>query len=216
MHYVTWLPYWAKDMNVRFANINAKAEGIESNPAFRKAFERRRCLVPVDSFYEWEKTGTGKQPYAIALADRGLMARAGLWENRRQGLNNRAAILRSENFIEPAVAAAIPVACGREPWSALENTAIACRRRWRECRSVDSMPRPSAVPRRPATVGLGRRREPTHFFRPQNRAADSAVAGDLVQARIMPVSFDSSMGSAFGAIGSSEDDPRSLLFSNGF
>jgi putative SOS response-associated peptidase YedK len=39
--------------------------------------------VPVDNFYEWQKTATGKQPYAIALADRGLMALAGLWENWR-------------------------------------------------------------------------------------------------------------------------------------
>jgi putative SOS response-associated peptidase YedK len=39
--------------------------------------------VPVDSFYEWKKTATGKQPYAIALADRRLMALAGLWENWR-------------------------------------------------------------------------------------------------------------------------------------
>jgi putative SOS response-associated peptidase YedK len=62
--------------------LNA-AEGIENKPAFRKAFERRRCLVPVDNFYEWKKTATGKQPYAIALADRGIMALAGLWENWR-------------------------------------------------------------------------------------------------------------------------------------
>ena len=75
------IPYWAKDIKVGFANINAKAEGIESKPAFGKAFERRRCLVPVDNFYEWKKTGTAKQPYAIALADRGIMALAGLWEN---------------------------------------------------------------------------------------------------------------------------------------
>ena len=75
------VPYWAKDIKVGFSNINAKAEGIEKKPAFGKAFERRRCLVPVDSFYEWKKTGTGKQPYAIALADRGIMALAGLWEN---------------------------------------------------------------------------------------------------------------------------------------
>jgi putative SOS response-associated peptidase YedK len=75
------IPYWAKDIKVGFANINAKAERIESKPAFRKAFERRRCLVPVDNFYEWKKTATGKQPYAIALADRGIMALAGLWEN---------------------------------------------------------------------------------------------------------------------------------------
>jgi putative SOS response-associated peptidase YedK len=75
------IPYWAKDVKVGFANINAKAEGIESKPAFRKAFERRRYLVPADSFYEWKKTAAGKQPYAIALADRGIMALAGVWEN---------------------------------------------------------------------------------------------------------------------------------------
>jgi putative SOS response-associated peptidase YedK len=67
------VPYWAKDLNVGFANINAKAEEIETRPAFREAFPRRRCLVPVDSFYEWKKIGTGKQPYAIALAEGGLM-----------------------------------------------------------------------------------------------------------------------------------------------
>jgi putative SOS response-associated peptidase YedK len=50
-------PYWAKDLNVGFANINAKAEGIETRPAFRDAFQGRRCLVPVDSFYEWKKPG---------------------------------------------------------------------------------------------------------------------------------------------------------------
>src|SRR5215470_10698528 len=75
------IPYWAKDMKVGFSDINAKAEGIEKKPAFGKAFERRRCLVPVDSFYEWKKTATGKQPYAIALTDRGIMALAGVWEN---------------------------------------------------------------------------------------------------------------------------------------
>jgi hypothetical protein len=63
------VPYWAKDIKVGFANINAKAEGIETKPAFRDAFQRRRCLVPVDNFYEWAKTASGKQPYAIALAD---------------------------------------------------------------------------------------------------------------------------------------------------
>jgi hypothetical protein len=47
---------------------------VESKPAFREAFQRRRCLVPVYNFYELKTTATGKQPYAIALADRRLMA----------------------------------------------------------------------------------------------------------------------------------------------
>jgi putative SOS response-associated peptidase YedK len=66
------VPYWAKDLKVGFSNINAKAEGIENRPAFRDAFQRRRCLVPVDNFYEWKTIPTGKQPYAIALADEAL------------------------------------------------------------------------------------------------------------------------------------------------
>jgi putative SOS response-associated peptidase YedK len=83
------VPFWAKDIKVGFANINAKAEGIEGKPAFREAFQRRRCLVPVDNFYEWKKTPTGKQPYAIALADRRLMALAGLWEMWRSSAGER-------------------------------------------------------------------------------------------------------------------------------
>jgi len=77
------IPHWAKDINAGFANINAQAEGIENRPAFRDAFERRRCLMPVDNFYEWKKTAAGKQPYAVTLADGGLMALAELWENWR-------------------------------------------------------------------------------------------------------------------------------------
>jgi SOS response associated peptidase (SRAP) len=64
------VPFWAKDIKTGFSNINVMAETVDTKPAFREAFERRRCLVPVDNFYEWKKTETGKQPCAIALADR--------------------------------------------------------------------------------------------------------------------------------------------------
>ena len=56
------VPYWAKNKRVGFANINAKAEGIETNPAFREAFQRRRCLVPVDNFYEWQRRRPESSP----------------------------------------------------------------------------------------------------------------------------------------------------------
>ena len=54
------VPYWAKDIKVGFANINAMAETVDMKPAFREAFQRRRCVVPVDNFYAWKKTADGK------------------------------------------------------------------------------------------------------------------------------------------------------------
>jgi putative SOS response-associated peptidase YedK len=78
------VPHWAKDIKIGFSTINAMAETVDTKPVFREAFQRRRCIVPVDNFYEWEKLGPKeKQPYAIALADRSLMALAGLWETWR-------------------------------------------------------------------------------------------------------------------------------------
>jgi putative SOS response-associated peptidase YedK len=116
------VPFWAKDIKVGFANINAKAEGIESRPAFREAFQRRRCLVPVDNFYEWKKTATGKQPYAIALADRGLMALAGLWENWRspagEWVRSFAIITTTPNELCAELHNRMPVVLGPEKWPA--------------------------------------------------------------------------------------------------
>jgi putative SOS response-associated peptidase YedK len=85
----------AKDIKVGFANINAKAEEIDTKPAFRDAFRQRRCLVPLDNFYEWKKTATGKQPHAIGLKGGGLMALAGLWETWRRRRANGCAASRS-------------------------------------------------------------------------------------------------------------------------
>jgi len=56
------VPFWAKDIKVGFSNINAKAEGIEGKPAFREAFQRRRCLVPVDNFYSTSRSRLGSSP----------------------------------------------------------------------------------------------------------------------------------------------------------
>ena len=65
--------------------INAMAETAAAKPAFRDAFRRRRCLVPVDGFYEWQKRPAGKkQPYAIVSADGKPFAMAGLWENWKE------------------------------------------------------------------------------------------------------------------------------------
>ena len=116
------VPFWAKDIKVGFANINAKAEGIEGKPAFREAFQRRRCLVPVDNFYEWKKTAAGKQPYAIALADRGLMALAGLWETWRSPVGERvrsfAIITTTPNELCAEIHNRMPVVLKPDVWPA--------------------------------------------------------------------------------------------------
>jgi len=61
--------------------INAHSETAAEKPSFRKAFKERRCLIPADGFYEWQKTNGGKQPYHLKMRDGRLFAFAGLWES---------------------------------------------------------------------------------------------------------------------------------------
>lgn len=74
------IPAWAKDPSIAPKLVNARAEGLADKASFRSAFARRRCLVPVDGFYEWQPTGKRKQPYRITLPDGAPFALAGLWE----------------------------------------------------------------------------------------------------------------------------------------
>ncbi len=75
------IPSWAKDAKIGNSLVNARAEGIETKPAFRAAFKQRRCIVPVSGFYEWQKVGERKQPHYITSADGEPLALAGLWES---------------------------------------------------------------------------------------------------------------------------------------
>ena len=77
------IPHWASDAKVGSRMFNARAETITASPAFRDAFRRRRCLVPVDSFYEWKREGTVRQPYRVSQADGRPLALAGLWAGWR-------------------------------------------------------------------------------------------------------------------------------------
>lgn len=78
------IPSWAKDAKVGFSTFNARADTVDTKPAFKGAWSKgRRCLIVTDGFYEWKKLdlkGKEKQPYAIALGNRGPMIMAGLWE----------------------------------------------------------------------------------------------------------------------------------------
>ena len=73
------VPHWATELKAGSRMFNARAETLTASPAFRDAFRRKRCLVPVDSFYEWKREGTVRQPYRVVREDGRPMALAGLW-----------------------------------------------------------------------------------------------------------------------------------------
>jgi putative SOS response-associated peptidase YedK len=60
--------------------INARAETLLAKPSFSESFERRRCLIPADGFYEWKRTGKSKQPYYFKMRDEETFAFAGIWD----------------------------------------------------------------------------------------------------------------------------------------
>lgn len=78
------VPFWAKDRKVAARQINARAETVASKPTFAESFQRRRCLVPADGFYEWQRHPDGSRtPYFVHRADGAPMAFAGLWASWR-------------------------------------------------------------------------------------------------------------------------------------
>ena len=75
------VPFWAKDVKIGSRMINARAETVAEKPAFRRAFTKRRCLVPADGYYEWQQMpGVAKQPMYISRKDGRSLAFAGLYE----------------------------------------------------------------------------------------------------------------------------------------
>lgn len=75
------IPSWADDPGIGARMINARSETVAEKPSFRRAFKDRRCLIPADGFYEWQRTNGGKQPYYFQTEDRRPFAFAGLWES---------------------------------------------------------------------------------------------------------------------------------------
>jgi len=84
---VRWglVPSWAKDAKGGARMINARRETVTEKPAFRSAYARRRCLVPADGYFEWQKQGTHKQPWYLSAREREPLAMAGLYEVWRDG-----------------------------------------------------------------------------------------------------------------------------------
>jgi len=114
---VRWglIPSWSKDMSGAAAMINARSETAATKPAFRDALKSRRCLVPADGFYEWQRQRSGKtkQPYCFEVNEGSLFAFAGLWDRWKDPagtwVKSCAILTTTPNAITAAVHDRMPV-----------------------------------------------------------------------------------------------------------
>ncbi|MBB6444951.1 SOS response-associated peptidase [Bacillus benzoevorans] len=89
--YLRWglVPSWAEDEKIGYKMINARAETLAQKPSFRDAYQKRRCVVLADSFYEWKRhEDNAKTPMRIKLKSDELFAMAGIWERWKSPKGN--------------------------------------------------------------------------------------------------------------------------------
>jgi putative SOS response-associated peptidase YedK len=82
------IPSWAKDAAVGAKMINARSETAGTKPAFRDGLQSRRCLIPADGFYEWQRVGKTKQPYCFEVRNAQMFAFAGIWDRWKDPSGN--------------------------------------------------------------------------------------------------------------------------------
>ncbi len=75
------VPGWSKEARPKYSTINARIESVADKPTYRSALHSKRCLIPADGFYEWQRAGDKKVPHHIRLQDQAVFAFAGLWEH---------------------------------------------------------------------------------------------------------------------------------------
>ena len=116
------IPYWAKDQNMKFNTINAKAETVATAATYRKPFRTKRCLVPANFFYEPDKLHYEKSPFPWSLfrfKDERIFAFAGIydvWTDKSTGkeIYSYSIITTEPNEVVGAVHARMPVILGKE------------------------------------------------------------------------------------------------------
>lgn len=115
------LPSWSRDPAMATRLINARSETAAEKPSFRAAFKQRRCLVPIDGFYEWQPVQGGKQPYFLTLRSELPMALAGLWETWAatggEELNTFTILTTSANPLLARLHERMPVILPPEAWA---------------------------------------------------------------------------------------------------
>jgi putative SOS response-associated peptidase YedK len=113
------IPYWANDPKIAHKTINARGETVDTAPSYRQAFEKRRCLIPADGFYEWKKVVGGKIPYSIGMKDDAPFVFAGLWEGwkdpaTQEWLHTCTIITGKPNELVAQIHTRMPVILGEE------------------------------------------------------------------------------------------------------
>lgn len=121
------VPSWAKDLKIGSRMINARAETVAEKSAFKRSLAKRRCILPVDGFFEWAKVPgqKNKQPYFIHGVDEYPLAFAGLWAEWRGEVAGESVVVRSTTIITTAANQAMapvhdrmPVILPPHEWSA--------------------------------------------------------------------------------------------------
>ena len=122
---VRWglVPFWAKEAAIGNRLINARGESLGEKPAFRDSYRKRRCLVPADGFYEWQKVGAVKQPWLLRLRGGGVFGLAGLWSSWRdpasgEPLESCAIVTTTPNELAATVHDRMPVLLPRARYDA--------------------------------------------------------------------------------------------------
>jgi len=115
------VPAWSTGPSAGSKLFNARSETLATSPAFRDAFRRRRCLVPVDAFYEWRREGARRQPFLIRSKDGAPLALAGLWATWRdpetaQRHRSFTIVTTGPNEVIAALHDRMPVILDRSTW----------------------------------------------------------------------------------------------------
>lgn len=126
------VPSWIKEPKTSHRPINAKAETASEKPFFRNAFKKRRCLIPVNGFYEWLPTGKQKQPFLVHMRDDSLFFLAGLWEiwvsTKGEVIESTTILTTNANEALARIHDRMPVILPRkhyEPWLDIANQDVA-------------------------------------------------------------------------------------------
>jgi putative SOS response-associated peptidase YedK len=144
---VRWglLPSWVKDPGNFTLLINARSETVNDKPAFRAAMKRRRCLIPADGFYEWQRDGDRKRPFAIRPVDRNMVAFAGIWETwcgpNGEELESAAILTTAANRRLTPIHDRMPVVVPPEGFAL-----------WLDCAQVDAAAAAAAIVPAPETL----------------------------------------------------------------